>query len=357
MAVTTELTKQLNIQHPIMLAGMGRTSGAPLAAAVTNAGGLGVIGGVGYTNQQLKEMISELKSLLNDPNAPFGVDLLLPQVGAGARKTNIDYTKGDLDTLVETIIAGGAKVFVSAVGVAPKRIVDRLHQAGVLYMNMIGHPKHVHKACAVGADLICAQGGEAGGHTGDIAFSILIPACADICKQYTSPLTGKPVQLVAAGGMNDGRSLAAALMLGAQAVWIGTRFVTARESGASEYAKKGIINAGFDSAIKSLVWSGRPLRAMSNPYIADWERNRQAEIKELTDRGVVPLEYEMDRLEKEGKLTDEIMEGAGLRPMGVVAGLVNKPNQSAKEIIDEIVSEAAELLGSAGQFLGPKSRL
>ncbi len=313
MAVSTELTKQLNIQHPIMLAGMGRTSGAPLAAAVTNAGGLGVIGGVGYTNQQLKEMISELKALLNDPNAPFGVDLLLPQVGAGARKTNIDYTRGDLDTLVETIIAGGAKVFVSAVGVAPKRVVDRLHQAGVLYMNMIGHPKHVHKACAVGADLICAQGGEAGGHTGDIAFSILIPACADICRQYTSPLTGKPVQLVAAGGVNDGRSLAAALMLGAQAVWIGTRFVTARESGASEYAKKGVIDAGFDSAIKSLVWSGRPLRAMSNPYIADWERNRQAEIKELTDRGVVPLEYEMDRLEKEGKLTDEIMEGAELR--------------------------------------------
>ncbi|KAK5683536.1 hypothetical protein LTS10_005069 [Elasticomyces elasticus] len=103
MAVSTSLTAQLNIKHPIMLAGMGRTSGAPLAAAVTNAGGLGVIGG------QLKEMIFELKGLLDDPNAPFGVDLLLPQVGAGARKTNIDYTKGDLDTLISTIIDGGAK--------------------------------------------------------------------------------------------------------------------------------------------------------------------------------------------------------------------------------------------------------
>ncbi|KAK5695336.1 hypothetical protein LTR97_008842 [Elasticomyces elasticus] len=357
MAVSTSLTAQLNIKHPIMLAGMGRTSGAPLAAAVTNAGGLGVIGGVGYTNQQLKEMISELKSLLDDPHGPFGVDLLLPQVGAGARKTNIDYTKGDLDTLVETIIDGGAKVFVSAVGVAPKHIVDRLHEAGVLYMNMIGHPKHVHKACAVGADIICAQGGEAGGHTGDIAFSILIPACADICRQYTSPLTGQPVQLVAAGGVNDGRSLAAALMLGAQAVWIGTRFVTAKESGASEYAKKGIINANFDSAIKSIVWSGRPLRAMSNPYIEDWEKNRQAEIKDLTDRGLVPLEWEMDRLEREGKLTEEVMEGAELRPMGVVAGMVNKPNQSAREIVEEIVAEAAELLGKAGEFVGKRAKL
>ena len=180
-------------------------------------------------------------------------------------------------------------------------------------MNMIGHPKHVHKACAVGVDIICAQGGEAGGHTGDIAFSILIPACADVCKKYTSPLTGKPVTLVAAGGVNDGRSLAAALMLGAEAVWIGTRFVTAKESGASEIAKKGIIDAGFDSAIKSIIWSGRPLRAMSNPYIADWEQNRQAEIKKLTEEGIVPLEHDMDRLQSEGKLTDEMLDNTALR--------------------------------------------
>lgn len=296
-----------------MLAGMGQTSGAPLAAAVSNAGGLGVIGGVGYTNDMLKEMISELKSSLNDPSLPFGVDLLIPQVGGSARKTNTDYTKGSLDQLVETIIEGGAKVFVSAVGIPPKHVVDRLHEAGVLYMNMVGHPKHVHKACKAGADIICAQGGEAGGHTGDIAFSILIPACSDICKQYTSPLTGRPVALVAAGGVNDGRSLAAALMLGAEAVWIGTRFVTARESGASEFAKKAIINAGFDDAVKSVVWSGRPLRALGNKYIKDWELNRQAEIRELTEQGKVPLEWELDRLEKEGKLTDEVLDDATLR--------------------------------------------
>lgn len=313
MSITTPITQLLNIRHPILLAGMGQTSGAPLAAAVSNAGGLGVIGGVGYTVAMLKEMIEELKQSLDRPDLPFGVDLLIPQVGGSARKTNVDYTRGSLDDLVTVIIEGGAKLFVSAVGVAPKRIVDRLHSAGVLYMNMVGHPKHVHKACAVGADIICAQGGEAGGHTGDIAFSVLIPACADICKKYTSPMTGKPVALVAAGGVNDGRSLVAALMLGAGAVWIGTRFVTAKESGASNFAKKSIIEAGFDSAIKSLVWSGRPLRALSNPYIADWEQNRQAEIKSLTYRGIVPLQYELDRLHSQGKLTEEIEDQAVLR--------------------------------------------
>ncbi|KAI1082948.1 2-nitropropane dioxygenase [Whalleya microplaca] len=349
--ITTSLTKQLGIQHPVILAGMGMTSTASLAAAVSNAGGLGVIGGVGYNNDQLKNMISDLKASLRDPRLPFGVDLLLPQVGGSARKTNVDYTKGALDELITTIIEGGAKVFVSAVGIPPKRIVDRLHAAGILYMNMVGHPKHVHKACAVGADIICAQGGEAGGHTGDIPFSILVPACADICKKYTSPITGKPVLLVAAGGVNDGRSLAAALMLGAQAVWVGTRFVTAKESGASELAKKGIVEAGFDSAIKSLVWTGRPLRALSNPYIADWEQNRQAEIKELTSKGIVPVDYDLDRLHAEGKLTEEMMDNGEIRPMGVVAGLINKANQPAQEIVNEIVSEAVEILGSASKFV------
>jgi len=180
-------------------------------------------------------------------------------------------------------------------------------------LQMVGHPKHVKKACDLGADIICAQGGEAGGHTGDIPFSILVPACADIVAGYTSPLTKKPVALVAAGGVSDGRSLAAALMLGAQAVWVGTRFVAARESGASEYGKKALVAARFEDVIKSTIWTGRPLRAYKTPWVADWEENRQAEIRDLTSRGISPVEHELDRLHAEGKLTDEIMDQAELR--------------------------------------------
>lgn len=114
-----------------MLAGMNVAAGPKLAAAVTNAGGIGVIGGVGYTPDMLREQIAELKGYLTDKSAPFGVDLLLPQVGGGARKTNYDYTKGKLDELVSIIIESGAKLFVSAVGVPPKSIVDRLHKEGI----------------------------------------------------------------------------------------------------------------------------------------------------------------------------------------------------------------------------------
>ncbi len=92
------------------------------------------------------------------------------------------------------------KLFVCAVGVPPKWVVDRLHSAGVLVMNMVGLPKHAEKALECGCDMICAQGTEAGGHTGDLATSVLVPAVVDLCKGRLSPLTNKPVMVVAAGG-------------------------------------------------------------------------------------------------------------------------------------------------------------
>ncbi|KAI9372227.1 Nitronate monooxygenase-domain-containing protein [Aspergillus egyptiacus] len=261
--ITTPVTQMLNIQHPILLAGMGHTAGSELVAAVSNATGLGVIGGLGYTPPMLHENIQGVKKLLREPDMPFGVDLLLPQLGGSARKTNVDYTKGQLDGLIDVIVEERVKLFVSAVGIPPKHVIERLHQAGILYMNMVGHPKHARKACDAGADLICAQGGEAGGHTGDIPSSVLIPACADVCRRLQSPVTGEPVQLIAAGGIFDGRGLAAALMMGAKAVWVGTRFVTARESAAPTQGKKAILDAGFDSTMRTTLWTGRPLRAVN----------------------------------------------------------------------------------------------
>ena len=216
----TPLTQLLGIKHPVILAGMARTSGPELAAAVSNAGGCGVIGGLGYTPQQLQELVDELKSTMSSPTLPFGVDLALPQVGGSARKTNHDYTHGQLDELIDVTVRNGARLFVSAVGIPPAHVIKRLHEGGVLIMNMIGHPKHAHKALKAGVDVVCAQGGEGGGHTGDIPNSILIPACVDVAKQYKSPLTGREAVVVAAGGIWDGRGLASSLMQGAQGVWV-----------------------------------------------------------------------------------------------------------------------------------------
>ncbi|KAK5005277.1 hypothetical protein LTR60_006307, partial [Cryomyces antarcticus] len=252
-ALQTPLSQLLGIRYPIILAGMARTSGGPLAAAVSNAGGLGVIGGLGYSPKQLQDIIDEIKANLTDKSLPFGVDLALPQVGGSARKTNHDYTHGQLDDLIDVTIKNGAKLFVSAVGVPPPHVIKKLHEAGILIMNMVGHPKHAVKALDAGVDIVCAQGGEGGGHTGDIPNSILIPAVVDVARRYKSPLTGEPAMVVAAGGISSGRSLASSLMQGAQGVWVGTRFVASEEAGCSRLHKEAVVSAGFDDTLRTLV--------------------------------------------------------------------------------------------------------
>jgi len=352
--IRTTTTDLLKIKHPVLLAGMNVAAGPKLAAAVTNAGGLGVIGGVGYTPDMLREQVAELKGYLNDKNAPFGVDLLIPQVGGSARKTNYDYTKGKLDELVQIIIDSGAKLFVSAVGVPPKHVVEKLHKNGVLYMNMIGHPKHVQKCLDVGVDMICAQGGEGGGHTGDVPTSILIPTVAKLCEGKKSPLTGDNVQVIAAGGIFNGQSLAAALMLGASAVWVGTRFVLSEEAGAPKAHQEAVRTSGFDDNVRTIIFTGRPLRVRLNPYIKNWEENRAAEIKELTDKGVIPVESDFERLGDD--IDDETMDNARPFLMGKAAAVVNE-KKSAREIVDEIVGGAVEWMAKGNAMVVGKSRL
>ncbi|KAL3896838.1 MAG: hypothetical protein SGCHY_003815 [Lobulomycetales sp.] len=300
--------------NPIFLAGMNVAAGPALCAAVSNAGGIGCIGGVGYTPAFLKRQIAEIKSKL-EPNKPFGVDLLLPKVGDNARPTNYDYTEGNLPQLIDIIIDSGAKLFISAVGVPPKWVVEKLHKANILVMNMIGHPKHALKAIKMGVDIVCAQGGEGGGHTGDVPTSILIPSVVDIVKGHKSPLTGDPVFVVAAGGIYDSRGLAAALSMGAHGVWVGTRFVAAKEAGAPPAHQEAVLRCGLSDTIRTTVFTGRPMRVIKNEYIMDWE-----DMKKMMEA----------------------------RPwlMGQVAGVIQDV-LPAKNIMDEMVQEiTAAVIGS-----------
>ncbi|KAL4950702.1 2-nitropropane dioxygenase [Aspergillus filifer] len=346
MSISTPLTSLLGIQSPVLLAGMAKASGAPLAAAVSNAGGLGVIGGLGYTPDQMNEMLTELKSLLKDKSLPFGVDLALPQIGGNARKTNHDYTNGQLDQLIDVVIQHGTKLFVCAVGVPPAHVIKRLHEAGILIMNMVGAPKHAEKALKAGVDIICAQGGEGGGHTGDIPFSVLIPAVYDTVQKYKSSLTGQTPLVVAAGGINDGRSLAAALTLGASGVWVGTRFLATIESGASKLHKEAVVRAQFGETKRTLVVSGRPLRMLPNDYIKEWEKKPE-EIARLTAQGIVPMEHDFNN--------DRDFDLPFL--MGDVSGII-KDIKPAGEVLKEMVVQAADVLKkSAAYATGPASKL
>ncbi|CAH0048718.1 unnamed protein product [Clonostachys solani] len=362
--IRTPITDLFGIKHPVLLAGMNVAAGPKLAAAVSNAGGLGVIGGVGYTPEMLREQIDELKSYLDDKNAPFGVDLLLPQVGGSARKTNYDYTKGKLNELVDVVIESGAKLFVSAVGVPTKEVVDRLHKHGIVYMNMIGHVKHVKKCLDLGVDIICAQGGEGGGHTGDIPTTVLIPAVVEECNKHKSPITGGPVQVIAAGGIHNGQLLAASLMMGAGAVWVGTRFILTDEAGAPKAHKDAVRTSGHDDNIRTIIFTGRPMRVRNNEYINDWEVNRAQEIKDLAAKGVIPYEADLDKfmsaddekpsIPTSGKEEDDDDEDPfeKYRPylMGKCAAVVNE-QKSAKAVVDEFVDDAVEWIQRGNKMI------
>ena len=218
-------------------------------------------------------------------------------------------------------------------------------------MNMIGHVKHVQKCLDLGVDIICAQGGEGGGHTGDIPTTVLIPAVVEICNKHKSPLTGGPVQVIAAGGIHNGQLLAASLMMGAGAVWVGTRFILTDEAGAPKAHKDAVRTAGHDDNVRTIIFTGRPMRVRNNDYINDWETNRSQEMRDLAAKGTIPYEADLDKImnqqdsdNKDSNSSDENDEDDPLdkfRPflMGKCAAVVNE-QKSAKAVVDEFVDDA-----------------
>lgn len=325
---------------------MAYVAGAKLAAAVSNAGGLGIIGGMMHSPSELRRVIDETKSLLKSPDLPWGVDLALPRIGDGARKTNQDYTKGQLNELIDLVIESGAHVFVCAIGIPPKEIIDKLHKHNVIVMNMVGHPKHAKKALDFGVDIVCPQGSEGGGHTGSIATSILTPAVVDIARNYhPSLLRGQPAMVIAAGGISSGRGLAAALVNGAVGVWVGTRFIASIEGNTSDEHKQAVLSCAYDDTQPTLVITGRPLRLKVNEYVADWHK-RPAEIQALCQKGIVPFEQ-------------DLANGRDLdfpHVMGQVAGSIHKVEPAGK-IVQDMVSEAKQMLQLGNSYLSNTGRL
>ena len=155
-------------------------------------------------------------------------------------------------------------------------------------------------------------------------------------------MTGDQVQVVAAGGLFNGQSVAAALMLGASAVWIGTRFVLCEEAGAPKAHQEAVRTAGFDDNVRTIIFTGRPLRVRNNDYIKNWEDNRASEIKELTGKGVIPVEHDFETLGDD--IDDETMDNARPFLMGKAAAVVDD-RKSAKAIVDEMVGDAVSWLG------------
>jgi len=219
------------------------------------------------------------------PGKPLAVDLLLPKTGEGASATNKDYTRGTLHELVSVMIEERIEVFVCAVGVAPKPVVERLHAAGILCMNLVGSVRHVKHCVASGVDIICAQGMEGGGHTGHVSTMVLLPQVVDACR-------ASGTLVLAAGGIMDGRGIAAALAMGADGVWMGTRFIAAKEANISVEYRHRLFEASSDDTTSTRVFTGRNLRCLSSSYIDAWNTKRVHERDDLLGKGVIPFEYD-----------------------------------------------------------------
>ena len=237
----TRLTQVLGIEHPVMLAGMGGVSYHRLVAAVSDAGGFGCLGA---STMSVDRMVEEMRAVRQLTAKPFGVDLLTAMPGGMVEQ-------------VEKIIEGGASVFVAGLGV-PVEVVELCHRHGLLVINMCGKVDHARRAVDAGCDIVVAQGTEAGGHTGQVATMPLVPQIVDA--------VGDRVPVVAAGGIFDGRGLAAALTLGAEGVWIGTRFIATPEARSVVGYKEALLRSAEDGTIVSRAYSGKTMRVVRNEY-------------------------------------------------------------------------------------------
>ena len=242
MTLHTKLCDLLGVEHPIMLAGMGGVSYGELVAAVSNAGAYGVLGMAGRTPDFIREEMRKVKSLTKKP---FGVDLLAA-------------SPESLTAAVEIIIEEGASSFVAGLGV-PMPIMERLKGAGLKVMVVCGAVKHAVKAEQAGCDAVICQGGEGGGHTGLVGTMPLVAQAVEAVK----------IPVVAAGGLYDGRGLAAALSLGAVGVWMGTRFIASQEAHSGQMYRDVIVEATDEDTVRTRSYSGKPMRVKKNPYVED----------------------------------------------------------------------------------------
>lgn len=311
--IRTPLCDLLGIEHPIMLAGMGGVSYSAVTAAVSEAGGFGCLGAAIMHHDEMKREIAAVRAATTKP---FGVDLLT----ASPR---------DLVAMVETICESGAKAFVAALGV-PTQVVDLCHRHGLLVVNMCGKVSHAVRAVDAGCDIVVAQGTEAGGHTGTIATLPLVPLIVDAVK----------VPVVAAGGIFDGRGLVAALALGAQGVWMGTRFIASTEARAHASFKDKIVEIDEAGTVVTRCYSGKTMRAIRTRYTDEWEA-RKDELQ--------PFPMQAARATQDGVWNIGGGPAAGLdpdrdcMPTGQSAGGITAI-RPCRDIVRGIVAEAEAIL-------------
>ena len=304
----TRITELLGIDYPIIQGGMAWVAEHHLAAAVSEAGGLGIIGAASAPAEIVREEIRKAKELTDKP---IGVNIMLMNPNA--------------PEVAKVVLEEGVKVVTTGAG-NPAKFMKDFKEAGVKVIPVVASVAMAKMMGRCGADAVVAEGTESGGHIGSATTMCLVPQVVDAVQ----------IPVVAAGGIGDGRGFAAAFMLGAEAVQMGTRFVVAKESIVHKNYKEKVIKAkDIDSEVTGMS-TGHPVRQIRNQMSREYLRLEKegAELEEL------------ERLTL-GSLRKAVMDGDvvnGTLMAGQIAGLV-KNEQTCKEMIEEIMQEAALLLG------------
>jgi len=305
----------LGIKYPVFQGGMAWVADANLAAAVSEAGGLGIIAAMNMSGELLREEIKKLRAVTDKP---FGVNVMLmspfaaevAEVVVEERVPVVTTGAGNPVTYMKKWLDAGVKVIPVVASVALAQMVERR-----------------------GATAVVAEGGESGGHIGEANTMPLVPQVADAVD----------IPVIAAGGIADGRGLAAAIMLGAEGVQMGTRFLVARECTVHENYKRKVLKAGDIGTMVSGRRAGHPVRALKTPFArayAELEKDLSVTDEQIAAFGAGALKKAVVDGDEEG----------GSFLCGSVAGLVTK-EQTCKEIIEDVVSGAEKLLSSASRRL------
>ena len=304
----TEMTELLGIEEPIIQGGMAWVAEYHLAAAVSEAGGFGIIGAASAPPEVVREQIHKVRELTDKP---FGVNVMLMSPGAA------EVAKVAAEEKVKAVTTGAGN---------PAAYMEMWKDAGIRVIPVVASVAMARMMEKAGADAVVAEGTESGGHIGSATTMTLVPQVADAVK----------IPVIAAGGIGDGRGFAAALMLGAKAVQMGTRFIVAKESIVHANYKERVIKAkDIDSEVTGRS-TGHPIRVLRNKMTREYLR--------MEAEGVGLEELEMLTL---GSLRKAVMEGDvvnGSLMAGQIAGMVKK-EQTCREMIEEMMGEAETLLG------------
>jgi enoyl-[acyl-carrier protein] reductase II len=314
------LCRLLGIRYPICQAGMYQVAYGRLAAAVSNAGGLGCIGSAYMEPARLRE---EIRIAKGETDQPFGVDILFAKVEGGG--STIEAYQREVRGAIDVTFEEGVPVIVSGLG-DPGAIMPRAREAGVKVMSLVGTSRQAVAVERSGVDAIIASGHDGGGHVGRIGTIALVPKVVDSVE----------VPVLAAGGLADGRGLVAALALGAVGVWMGTRFIATLEARGHENYKRRITEIDEDGTIVSRANSGKPNRMIRNAFTRAWE-GRERDIKPYP----LQLKEVGEAASIRGRIEGDVEHG--VLACGQSAGLIARV-ESAGEVVARIAREAAEAL-------------